>query len=238
MRERGWVWAGAVILASAWCCNSQAALVDVAGENYSWDDSTGLYWLDLTETVNLSYDAVSQGLAETSSAWRYADGVEVKHVLEESFPSFIQSVSPDGEAVTDPFYAHWQPDTNDEAQAFIDRFGSTTESLIDQYGALGVYDYDLSSKCPNSDCRGHALAGTIGRNGRTEFIVTMQGGASDQYGAPIYGHYLVATTPGPLPDFAVYPHVPGVPEPKTYAMLIVGLGLVAVLTRGDRARNT
>lgn len=220
-----------------WIGAASAMVVDVPGEHYSFDAETGLYWLDLTETVNLSYDAVSQALSDTSSSWRYASRTEIKHLLEESFPSYVQSISPDGEPVPDPFYAHWQADVNGEAQAFIETFGDNLGVLDGQYGTLGLYDFDFGSKCASCG-NAHALAGAISRDGKTEFLVTMQGGAVDQYSTPYYGHYLVTTSPeDALPDFAKYPRVPAIPEPQSYALLLVGLGVVGAAVR-SRKRHT
>lgn len=221
----------------AWIGAASAMVVSVPGEHYAFDNETGLYWLDLTETVNLSYDAVSQALTDTSSSWRYASRTEIKHLLEESFPSYVQSISSDGEPVPDPFYAHWQADANGEAQAFIETFGDTLGVLDGQYGALGLYDFDFGTKCASCGIA-HALAGVISRDGKTEYLVTMQGGAVDQYSTPYYGHYLVTTSPeDALPDFSKYPRVPAIPEPQSYALLILGLGVVGAALRRRKTRS-
>ena len=58
---------------------AQATLVDVTGENYSFDPTTGLRWLDLTQTAGLSYDAVVGEIGNTwlSQGWRYANADEM-----------------------------------------------------------------------------------------------------------------------------------------------------------------
>lgn len=61
--------------------NAQSAIIDFG--NYFSDDDSGLYWLDVTPTVNRSYIDISAQLGASGefSGWRYATTQEFNRLL-------------------------------------------------------------------------------------------------------------------------------------------------------------
>lgn len=104
------------------CCfllpiSSNAAIIDYGLS--TGDTITGLRWLDLTETVNRSYNDISSklGSGQEFEGWRYATQAEVQTLWEhmgltlgleswisvtsEEFPNFNYAVSLLGDTVSD-----------------------------------------------------------------------------------------------------------------------------------------
>jgi hypothetical protein len=62
---------------------AHAAINDSADHSYLSDTATGLDWLDVTASVNMSFDQVSAqfGVGGTFEGWRYASGDEFNALI-------------------------------------------------------------------------------------------------------------------------------------------------------------
>ncbi|WP_281561620.1 PEP-CTERM sorting domain-containing protein [Thalassomonas sp. RHCl1] len=86
-----------------------------AGDNLTTlDTSTGLEWLDLSQTNARSYNWVEQYLPTTFETWRFATWQEVEALIDTALPS-----------ATDDYYRGSADVDTVEAEAFIDLFGAT-----------------------------------------------------------------------------------------------------------------
>ena len=191
-----------------------ATLLDVAGEKFSFDSSSGLEWLDLPETAGLSYNAVVGGIGNTwlADGWRYANADEVKYLLQSNLPSAITASSSEGSPQPGDFYASSQPDIGGGASRFVFLLGDTY-ALIGSSppGATGIYGRQISA--PGDPEVTHSLAAVLLQDLGVNFFATMQGGAYDANGHGYVGHFLVRPT--------------AIPEPSSLAL--VGLGAAALL---------
>ena len=83
MRKKIWSLAlvGIVLIFSN---TANAALID--NGSYTTDSRTGLLWLDLTQTTNLSYDYVSSQLSEGGQfeGWSYATGIQIASLFDSA----------------------------------------------------------------------------------------------------------------------------------------------------------
>ena len=211
------------VLALTFGCWSAAyaTLVDVAGEHYSFDGSTGLYWLDVTETQGMSVDDVTAMLAHTPG-WRYATTDEVKYLFESNLPSFVTSSATDGYPFPGAYYADWQTDHDNEAHNLVALLGDTMSFIYHgEFGVIGAYNRPLSPEgCVGYPCT--ALAGVLSRSAQAQYLVTMQGGIDNYYGAPYSGHFLVSFD---APPISIPPH--SIPEPSTSLLMLTGGLLLA-----------
>ena len=89
-----------------------AALID--NGDYTTDSSTGLDWLDLTDTTNLSYDYVSSqlGIGGQFEGWSYATNADVIELLDNAGGSGI-------------YYGGWSADNNGVVIPLLDLWGHT-----------------------------------------------------------------------------------------------------------------
>lgn len=74
-------------------CSANAAFID--NRTYTTDTSSGLDWLDLTETINVSYDTVSSqlGIGGLYNGWRYATGVEFNTLISNWTGTTVTSLT-------------------------------------------------------------------------------------------------------------------------------------------------
>jgi hypothetical protein len=211
---------------------SASSLIALGGGTIE-DSITGATWLSLSTTAGQSYVSVSSQIIDPSSplfGYRYATGGEIETLWTDA-------------GVTDTggtFY----PQNIAEKLAFIDLFGSTWNPDPYRAGVRGmpmkgtpsdttVPLYDVLVELPGSDYNrgGVTYTGTF-REG------TLQ---TDQS----IGSYLVEnlqltpvspTPPGDGSGGFVPPPVNAVPEPSTWAMMIIGflgLGWMAYRRRGS-----
>lgn len=195
---------------------ASATIADAPGENFAVDLSTGLRWLDLTETAGLSYTAVLEGSGNTwlADGWRYASTDEIKYLLESNLPSFTRSISIEGDPQPGDFYAAWQPDDNGEGARLASILGNTNSLIgVPFVGATGVYGRQVvRAGVPQPIHSIAALVSTDFGGGDVQFLATMQGGAFDTEGHSYIGHFLVM------------PFV--VAEPPSWLLLLFVVGLL------------
>jgi hypothetical protein len=121
----------------------QANATIIDNDIYTTDTATGLDWLDVTATLNLSSDTLSAQFAvgDSFEGWRYATGSEFNTVW-----SNITGGNPIDES------------TN-SIDSYILLFGSTSDAL---HLALGVDNTDLACGAPS--CGAHIVSGMIGES--------------------------------------------------------------------------
>lgn len=196
--------------------NTQAALVDHG--TYLTDTSSGLEWLDVTESINMSRNQVTSELATGGKffGWRYATGAE-----------FLQLASnATGQSMTNPATYYGLP-TNITLDGLIAMLGSTLDAYYLHFYGKTFNDYlgnpaysqhytigQLSDEVPNQT--GSAYFGgylnDFNRNGysQDELQAYFVGFGPDNKAYNV-GSYLVRTTNE-------------IPEPETLALIGLGLG--------------
>ena len=104
--------------------NSQAAIIDF--DTYFTDTSTSLSWLDVTATVNRSFNDISSqfGVGGEFEGWRYATGLEFNSLLSSwtGIPTVVAN-----RTVT--------TGTSPSVDGLVTLFGSTLDSLwVERFG--------------------------------------------------------------------------------------------------------
>ena len=220
IRLRTLIFAGALIFVGG----ARAVLVDIPGQNYSDDTSTGLRWLDVGVTSGLTYDQLMQGLGNSwyANGWRLATGEELSALYSSNLPSLTTAPALDsngqpfyGGAITD-FYAPTQPDPTQSIAKFISVLGGQTLTFgSEAYGLLGLID--RAAICTGG-CSAHAVSTVAAYyDGRGE--VSIAGGMVDNSAHPWVGRFLVTA------------QVSAVPEPEAYALALAGLGVLGLAIR-------
>jgi hypothetical protein len=170
------------------------------------DTATGLEWLDLTKSTDLSYDFVSSqfGLGGQFYGFRYAINSEIGSLWTDA-GILISHTTSDGHLFGDP--ANIAP--IEALQALI----GVTYSLTD-YTTQGISGTIFAGTYP------HELPYLIRSNGMTAPLCCEEniGGWVGSEHNPGVGSWLVRGVPPP-PIIAI-------PEPATYTMLLAGLGLL------------
>lgn len=129
------VFALAALLAAS---GAHAALQDVAGANYSLDTGSGLRWLDVSATVGLSYNQVTNS-SLFSEGWRYATGAEVRDLFASNLGFSEGAYSADVQG----------------AVSFAALLGGPTGEFFGQGGTGGPFIYGLTGDAKGA---GHELA--------------------------------------------------------------------------------
>ena len=143
---------GAIIFASGLLFSSPqpsaTPLVDIVGQQYSYDSTTGLRWLDPSVTVGLSFPTVTNS-SLYAEGWRYATGDEVNALLRSNLPSLTTALAADvhgdpfyGGATTD-FYAPPQLDLAGETATLIATLGGPTFT----WGSGNDAAYGMITQC-------------------------------------------------------------------------------------------
>jgi hypothetical protein len=97
-----------IIIALVFCLgmlpSAYATIID--NGSFTTDTATGLDWLDITATLNQSYDQVTAQLGSGGSlqGWRYATGVEFNSLVSDYLGL---SVVPDGVTALPGTLAGW-----------------------------------------------------------------------------------------------------------------------------------
>jgi len=203
--------------------NTHAAIVDQG--IYLTDTASGLEWLDVTESINMSRNQVSTELAAGGKffGWRYATGAEFLHLASNAT----------GQSMTNPA-AYYSLPINITLDSLVAMLGSTLDAYyLHFYGRtyndyLGNSSYSqhytlglLSDEVPNQT--GTAYFGgylnDFNRNGYSQdgLQAYSVGFGPDVKGYNV-GSYLVRTTSA-------------IPEPETLALIGLGLGGIFAVRR-------
>jgi hypothetical protein len=194
------------------------------------DESTGIEWLDLTQTDGMSIDTAESLLSSRFEGWRLPTRSEVTQLMVNAFPSqasFVQGSGSKGLTNTT---------TDNEADNFRLMFGTTQVS----------YGYDYTRGLFKNDPSGQysvLYSGVADRN--SDDYVTLYSNLSQtndtSYSNTVFGVYLVSdggTTQSSLNDPSLNANnanaPSSVPLPATAALL--GLGLLGFGAR--RKKNS
>jgi len=204
-----------------------ASLLDIEDYgSFTRDTISGLDWLDLTETVNMSYDSVSSqtGTGGSFEGWRYASSIELSSFWDNAGGnSSIQGFSTVHEGQTD---------------IMLDFLGITqvygTSGLYTSNRATGILSDGAFNRFSNEI---EHLIGTIqsstdlsgtGMYGTDKFDASEAWVAPD-YSHSAYGSFLVR-------DYAPAPTTSQVPEPPSFLLLAIGL-LGFMVSSGMKKKN-
>jgi len=226
--------AGLALFAGAMSANASLSTLDSSfGQDTLITDSmTGLTWLKLDETAGMSYEAV---LAQTGSGGTFAD-FDIATSAQLRTLTFDAGVDFSLDLGNSTIYAQPGPigaTVCAQCVAAGSAFGSlfvsqaVTSTLFgadtapDQYLAWGMV-YNTPGGPNQTEL--HTYMGISGTSSRMSF---QDDGVIQSVGItslPWVGTWLVTT-------------LPPIPEPSTYALLLVGLATVGVATRRRKARR-
>lgn len=162
------------------------------------DSDTGLDWLDLTETTNVSYLAIRAGAGGWyGDGWVHATGAQIATLFLNSAPGATLNQFLPGANFTG-------------AVKIIDLLGATI--VHPRYPLARGFSDTPPHAGGNADLH-YAQADLVGGFGllRSPF-----GGTNSTIGFPDSGHFLVRATPTTAP----------IPEPSTLALFGAAIGLV------------
>lgn len=199
---------GAIVFASGllfFSPQATASLVDIVGQQYSYDSTTGLSWLDPSVTLGLSAPAVITGSLYTQG-WRYATGPELNALFRSNLPSLTTALAADvngnpfyGGATSD-FYAPPQLDSTHETATLISALGGPTFIWGGGADAASGMITQFDRRAGANDQAVAILA--VWPNGNAE--VALAGGNTDNDPSSRVGSFLVRSSlpPVPLPPAA------------------------------------
>jgi hypothetical protein len=193
------------------------------------DESTGIEWLDLTQTDNMSIDTAEGLLSSRFEGWRLPTRSEVTQLMVNAFPSQASYMQGSGATVFN------SSTTDNEADNFRRLFGTTY--------AYSSYDYTRGMF--KNDHGGQYSVLNSGVNDRNyDDRITLYSNASwtndTSYSSTLLGVYLVSdggTTQSSLNDPSLNANnanaPSSVPLPATAALL--GLGLLGFGARRKKS---
>lgn len=161
-----------------------AALIDAG--NITRDTNSGLEWLDLSETQDLSFDQVSLLIAEGGAleGWQFASSAQVSQLL--------------GEAGGTGTYNGTSSDNNIAAPEILDLLGALDASATFRQSYLLMSDCVPATLCTN---RHAVLLVDNFPVGSNDYISLIHGFSAD-YNSPFVGSALVRTSVVPVPAAA------------------------------------
>ncbi len=198
-------------------CTAQAALISTDDVVFgtgaiTLDTATGLEWLDLTKSTDLSFNFVSSQLYLGGQfyGYRYALNSEIGALWTNA--GILISEVTDGNLYPDP--ANIAP--IEALQTFI----GITHTIADVNVSQGISGTIFAGNYP------HLLPLVI-NDGLTAPMCCEEniGGWIGSEHLSTVGSWLVRGVPPPSPP------VGSIPEPETYAMLLAGLGLMGFIAR-------
>jgi len=154
------------------------------------DDSTGLDWLDLTETNNTSrnYVLTQLGSGGLFDGWRYATSAEVVALWADNFGIDLSIGASPSMSSVDPGVQ--------TAAGFLGNIINEAYPSFYDYGTSGVTSTVSTTNSPNYEFLGayHQIsASNTGYLTRTNSSLATSSSQGDA------GHYLVQTSPVPVP---------------------------------------
>ncbi|MDH5325909.1 MAG: PEP-CTERM sorting domain-containing protein [Gammaproteobacteria bacterium] len=186
----------------------------------TYDDSTGLQWLDLSVTSNWSYNDVTSefGSGGLFEGWRYATVNEFRDLAAEA-GIYVPSTPADYYGIADEVIA---------LLTLLDAPGFTPTSGIQSYGTLGQTREEFSGSIPPEPYRDDLLAGFLGL-------------AFDAAGIPIgyfddLSYSIDPTSASYDGNYLVRVSV-DVPEPGTVFLLGIGLFCIGIGRRAQAWRG-
>jgi len=204
--------------------NAGAAIID--NGSYTTDTSAGLDWLDVTASLGRSFDDVSGqfGPGGDFEGWRFATTDEFSTLLVHATGlATTEIANPYGYVLSN----------SDVTHDIVSRLGDTCSSCNATYDIRYTYGW-LDLPADN-----HQGAG----NGEVAIVFDYHTYDALYYGTHysyVYGyapdypgdgrHYPTSMVSGTLGSFLVRATTV-VPEPETYALMLAGLGLVALAAR-------
>lgn len=209
----------AMAVAVAFVSPVQAQIVDSG--NYLTDNATNLQWLDVTETVGLSFSQVSGLLASNhtyagQTGWRYATADE--------FVGLVTDYTGNSTPTTGPA-SSYLAFIHGEAGGLISMLGNTLDLTYLAYYGKTYSEYTGRPEGSYTSTTGildTSFTARITNNGGSD--VAQIYNVSYQITDPGIGSYLVRS-------------VSAVPEPETYAMMLVGLGVLGATARRRKANQ-
>ena len=209
---------------------SQAALLDKG--LITVDTATGLQWLDLTESNGYTFAQMTAQLAPGGlfTGWRIATAAEVGNVLTEvGFPvtpykRFESFMTVNGNLVVTPLLTQ-------QIAAFGDLFSLNVKGLGPGYG----FQAEVSDIIPGTS-NYHPLFYGTASVANTQFASDADSGVT---GNGWYVYHEVTTgfeehTADANTAFFLVQGVPAIPEPETYALIVLGLGAIGWYGRRKR----
>jgi hypothetical protein len=200
----------------------QAALIDEG--LITVDSSTGLQWLDLTQSNGYSFAQMTGQLAAGGqfAGWRIATAAEVANILTQvGFPvtpyqRFETFSTVNGQLVV-------TPQLTQQIAAFDSLFGLNVHGLGPAYG----FEAEVSDVIPGASTY-HPLFYGTGSLANTQFASDANSGVT---GNGSYVYHEVTTgyeehTADANTAFFLVQAIPAVPDPSTYSLMLMGLAAV------------
>lgn len=193
--------------------SANAVLIDKG--NYFTDTSSGLDWLDMTPTIGLSYQYVSNqlGLGGDYIGYRYATEAEFNQLLTEASGTRINS--------NQTYYVQSTPGEMSYIHKLIEMFGTvnaySNTSSTNQYN-MGILGDACYIKFPRG-CSNTTPARLMAEFGHS---ISNNG---DHWGYHITGNHLMSETYGSpqVASFLVKPTIAPVSESGFLGLMISGL---------------
>ena len=185
------------IILTSFSVNTKATLIDI--DNYTRDTDTALEWLDLTETVGLTYNEVQAQImaGEELDGWRYADAAELI--------SLIDSAGGDGVYGGINMGNQWSADNNGVVSNLLEHWG---DSMGNNYMHV-ITDFNGLQTSLFYDSPDHDLASE-----QDYIYIGLHNDISPNMKGSSFGHALVRES---LP----------IPEPTMLFLITAGLTLIA-----------
>lgn len=175
-----------LMISSPVMAETVGSLSDVTGTNYNYDSQTKIYWLDLTETVNMSYTEIKAQMASGGrlEGWQIAgrgdidvlfsnmtDGMYAKSNKYSLLPSL--DLGPNAQEILSKSISIFSPTSEKPAKKGIAAYkktmgfyssGRTSAKISQFYGAGDRFPSDFSKVIRNGPAKEKHIGWFLGRN--------------------------------------------------------------------------